>query len=65
LKGYLKKQSQFVSARIGVKSYIKGYYDNKPAGGAEENKAKQSQSVRSVDAAPDDAPALSAKELPD
>ncbi|MGB2862843.1 MAG: hypothetical protein WBC05_05915 [Sedimentisphaerales bacterium] len=37
----MKKQSQFVSARIGAKSYVKGEYDNKPAGGAEENKANQ------------------------
>jgi len=39
----LKKQSQFARARIGVNSYLKGDYDNKSAGGAEKNKAKQSQ----------------------
>ncbi|HUT45868.1 MAG TPA: hypothetical protein VMX36_06250 [Sedimentisphaerales bacterium] len=61
----MKKQSQFAPALKSVKSYLKGDYENKPAGRAEENKPKQSQSVRSVDAAPDDAPALSAKELPD
>jgi hypothetical protein len=43
LKGYLKKQSQFVPARIGAKSYMKGDYDNNPAGGGEKNKANQSQ----------------------
>jgi len=42
-KPKLKKQTQFVPARIGVKSYMKGDYDNKPASGAEENKAKQTQ----------------------
>jgi len=35
----LKKQSQFAPAPIGVKSFLKGDYDNKPASGAEENKA--------------------------
>ena len=35
----LKKQSQFVSARIGTKSYLKGNYGNIPAGGGKENKA--------------------------
>ena len=39
----LKKQSQFAGRRNGVKSYMKGYYGNKPACGAEKNKAKQSQ----------------------
>jgi len=43
LKGDLKKQSQFAGRRNGVKSYMKGYYGNKPACGAEKNKAKQSQ----------------------
>jgi hypothetical protein len=42
-KGDLKKQSQFVPAQMGVKSFMKGNYDNKPAGGAEKNKAKQIQ----------------------
>ena len=42
-KGDLKKQSQFVPGLIGAKSFVKGYYDKKPAGGTEENKAKQSQ----------------------
>jgi hypothetical protein len=27
-KGYLKKQSQFVTSRIDVKPYLKGYYGN-------------------------------------
>jgi hypothetical protein len=35
LKGDLKKQTQFVPARIGAKSYMKGDYDNNPAGGGE------------------------------
>jgi len=35
----LKKQSQFAPAPIGVKSFLKGDYDNKPASGAEEYKA--------------------------
>jgi len=35
----LKKQSQFAPAQNSVKSYMKGDYDNKPAGGAEKNKA--------------------------
>ena len=39
----LKKQSQFVPAQNGVKSFMKGAYGNKPACGAQENKAKQSQ----------------------
>ncbi|HUT45160.1 MAG TPA: hypothetical protein VMX36_02700, partial [Sedimentisphaerales bacterium] len=43
-KGDLKKQTQFVPAQVGAKSFVKGDYDNKPARGAEENKAKQSQS---------------------
>ena len=42
-KGDLKKQSQYVPALMGVTSYVKGDYVNKPAGGAEENKANQSQ----------------------
>jgi len=28
----LKKQSQFAPAQDGAKSYVKGDYDNKPAG---------------------------------
>jgi len=40
---HLKKQTQFTAGQIGVKSYMKGYYGNKPACGAEKNKAKQSQ----------------------
>ena len=39
----LKKKSQFAPAEIGVMSFVKGDYDNKPACGAEENKANQSQ----------------------
>jgi len=39
----LKKQSQFAPARMRVTSFLKGDYGNKPAIGAEENKAKQSQ----------------------
>ncbi|HUT45807.1 MAG TPA: hypothetical protein VMX36_05945 [Sedimentisphaerales bacterium] len=35
----MKKQSQFVPARNDANSYMKGDYDNKPASGAEENKA--------------------------
>jgi hypothetical protein len=35
----LKKQSQFAPARMGAKSYMKGDYEDKPARGAEENKA--------------------------
>jgi hypothetical protein len=41
----LKKQSQFAPAQNSTKSYMKGDYDNKPARGAEENKASQSQSI--------------------
>jgi len=43
-KGDLKKQTQFASEQIVTKSYLKGDYGNIPAGGAEENKANQSQS---------------------
>ena len=46
----LKKQSQSVPAQAGAKSYVKGYYDNNPVQGIEENKpnskpnkSKQSQ----------------------
>ena len=39
----LKKQSQSEPGQNGVTSYVKGDYDNIPAGGADENKAKQSQ----------------------
>jgi hypothetical protein len=42
--GYLKKQSQFETAQIGVSSYLKGYYDNILTFGTAKNKAKQSQS---------------------
>jgi len=42
-KGDLKKQTQFVPDDISAKSFVKGDYGNKPACGAEENKAKQSQ----------------------
>ncbi|HCO92352.1 MAG TPA: hypothetical protein DIU00_00105 [Phycisphaerales bacterium] len=41
---YLKKQSQFTPALMGVTLYMKGDYGVKPAAGAEENKAKQSRS---------------------
>ena len=40
----LKKQTQFAPALMGVTSFLKGDYDNIPAGGTEENKANQSQS---------------------
>ncbi|HCO95174.1 MAG TPA: hypothetical protein DIU00_14685 [Phycisphaerales bacterium] len=39
----LKKQTQFVSARIGANSFLKGIYGNMPVGGGEKNKANQSQ----------------------
>ncbi|MGB2865650.1 MAG: hypothetical protein WBC05_20130 [Sedimentisphaerales bacterium] len=39
----LKKQSQFVPAQVGAKSFMKGDYDKKPAGGVEKNKANQTQ----------------------
>ena len=39
----LKKQSQFTPALIGVTSFVKEDYGNKPACGVEENKANQSQ----------------------
>ena len=42
-RGYLKKQSQFAPAQVGAKSFMKGNYDNKSAGGDEKNKPKQSQ----------------------
>jgi hypothetical protein len=35
----LKKQSQFVTAQIDIKSYMKGYYDKIPLCGAQKNKA--------------------------
>ena len=38
-KTNLKKQSQFQNGKNGVKSYMKGYYGNKPAWGAQKNKA--------------------------
>ncbi|HUT47602.1 MAG TPA: hypothetical protein VMX36_15070, partial [Sedimentisphaerales bacterium] len=37
-KGNLKKQSQFAPALMGATTYVKGDYENKPAGRAEENK---------------------------
>jgi len=39
----LKKQSQSDPGQNGATSFVKGDYDNKPAGGADENKAKQTQ----------------------
>jgi hypothetical protein len=39
----LKKQSQFTTAQMGLKSFEKGDYGNKPAAGVEKNKANQSQ----------------------
>jgi len=39
----LKKQSQFAPAQVGAKSFMKEDYDNNAAGGAQKNKAKQSQ----------------------
>ncbi|MGB2864109.1 MAG: hypothetical protein WBC05_12340, partial [Sedimentisphaerales bacterium] len=39
----LKKQSQYAPAEVGATSYLKGDYENISAGGAEENKANQSQ----------------------
>ena len=42
-KGDLKKQTQFAPGKYDAKSYLEGYYENKPAGRIEENKAKQSQ----------------------
>jgi len=39
-KGDLKKQTQFVPAQVGVTSFVKGDYGNKPAGGVKKNKAK-------------------------
>jgi hypothetical protein len=41
----LKKQSQFVPGQIGAKFYLKGDYDKNPPFGAQENKAKQTQST--------------------
>ena len=40
---HLKKQSQFAPELMGTTSFMQGAYGNNPAGGAEENKAKQSQ----------------------
>jgi len=37
----LKKQSQFATELMGATSFVKGDYENKPAGRAEENKANQ------------------------
>jgi len=42
-KRNLKKQSQFAAVKIGVTSYAKGVYGNKPGSGAGKNKAKQNQ----------------------
>jgi len=39
LKTNLKKQSQFVNGQIGVTSYMKGDYGNKPPFWAQKNKA--------------------------
>jgi hypothetical protein len=47
-KGYdLKKQSQFHSGQIGLKSYLKGIYDNIPSFRAWKNKANLSLRERS------------------
>ena len=43
-KGDLKKQSQYIQALIGAKSFMQGDYNNNPACGVEENKPNQSQS---------------------
>jgi len=40
-----EKQSQFAAAHLITKPCIQGDYGNMPAGGADENKAKQSQSL--------------------
>jgi hypothetical protein len=42
-KRSFKKQSQFTEGQIGVKSYLKGNYGNKPVSGVEENKANLSR----------------------
>jgi hypothetical protein len=42
----LKKQSQFVPAEMGAKSFVEGYYGNKPACGVEENKANSKPIAR-------------------
>ena len=42
-KANLKKQSQFVSGRIGAKSYMQGNYDNMSVFEALKNKANQTQ----------------------
>jgi hypothetical protein len=39
----LKKQSQFAAEKIGVNSYMKGHYENKPPIRAQKNKANQRQ----------------------
>ncbi len=39
----LKKQSQFAPSEVDAKSFVKGDYGDKPAGGVEENNANQSQ----------------------
>ena len=40
----LKKQSQFAAAHLGAKPLMKEDYNNNPASGCDENKAKRSQS---------------------
>ena len=40
----LKKQSQFAAAHLGAKPLMQGDYNNNPASGDDENKAKRSQS---------------------
>jgi len=48
-KGGLKKQTQFAPELMGTTSFVKRDYENNPADRIEENKAKQSQSVRPLD----------------
>jgi hypothetical protein len=42
-KDDLKKQSQYMPALMGVTSFAKGDYEDNSNGGAQENKANQSQ----------------------
>jgi len=42
----LKKQSQFAGGQIGVKSYLKGNYGNKPVLRRQKTKPIQSQTKR-------------------
>jgi hypothetical protein len=45
-KWNLKKQTQFASGQVGVKSYLKEGYGNKPPGRADKNKPNRLAGLR-------------------